>query len=172
MSQPSDGSVAQAVHAGDSGVEQGERPRLDLMLVPPTNERLGPRVKLREFRFNRTQAGISLAEVELEAPDGRRVVGRARGAGIATGELRAAAEATLAALSLLAPPGSLGLELAGVKSLRAFDETVVIVSVTGSRLGEPARLLGCVLAEDDQVRGAVLATLSATNRVLTFGVRH
>ncbi|HEY0972001.1 MAG TPA: hypothetical protein VGE02_13610 [Gemmatimonadales bacterium] len=172
MSHLSEGPGAPTVHENVPETDHSGSPSLDLMLVPPTSERLGPRVRLREFRFNRTQAAICIAEVELEAPDGRRVVGRARGASIPTGELRAAAEATLAALSLLAPPGSLGLELGGVKSLRAFDETVVIVSVTGDRLGEPARLLGCVLAGEDLVRGAVLATLSATNRVLTFGVRH
>ena len=172
MSHPYEGSAAPALSTAAQTPDDGDRSALELMLVPATSERLNPRVRLREFRVTRTQAAICLAEVELEAPDGRRVVGRARGAAIPTGELRAGAEATLAALALLAPPGSLGLELAGVKSLRAFDETIVIVAVTADRLGEPARLLGCVIAGEDLVRGAVLATLSATNRVLTFGSAH
>jgi hypothetical protein len=56
-------------------------------------------------------------------------------------------------------------ELVGVKAIRAFDATVVIVSVANRRDG-PSRLLGSCLVENDPVRGAVLAVLSATNRVL------
>jgi hypothetical protein len=171
MSHPSDGSYAPPTPAPFPTGDVGELPVLSLALSA-TGERTGPRARLRDFRFTRTQAAICTAEVELEAPDGRRVTGRARGAAIPTGELRAAAEATLVALSLLAPDGALPLELAGVKSLRAFDETIVIVAVAADRLGEPVRLLGCVLADGDVARGAVLATLNATNRVLTFAPRH
>lgn len=167
MSLPSDGSYvppSQPVLPGDAD----DLSVLSLSLAASA-DRTGPRARLREFRFTRTQAAICTAEVELEAPDGRRVTGRGRGAAIPTGELRAAADATLAALALLAPEGALPLELAGVKSLRAFDETIVIVAITADRAGEPVRLLGCVLAAGDVARGAALATLNATNRVLTFG---
>lgn len=170
MSHPPDGSYVPPAPTARPAADD-ELSTLSLSLAASA-ERTGPRARLRDFRFSRTQAAICTAEVELEAPDGRRVVGRGRGAAIPTGEVRAAAEATLAALALLAPEGALPLELAGVKSLRAFDETIVIVAITADRAGEPARLLGCVLAGGDVARGAVLATLNATNRVLTFAPQH
>lgn len=57
--------------------------------------------------------------------------------------------------------------------MRAFDANVVIVSVqcvdgesqNGER-GKERRLLGCHLAGEDPLRGAVIATLQATNRLL------
>jgi hypothetical protein len=62
--------------------------------------------------------------------------------------------------------GALSFELIGVKLLRAFDANVVIISVDVKQDDGPRRLLGCYLAERDVSRGAVLAVLNATNRVL------
>jgi hypothetical protein len=50
--------------------------------------------------------------------------------------------------------------------MRAFDANVVIVSVLSSRGDGERRLLGCHLADEDLLRGTVIATLQATNRVL------
>ena len=61
--------------------------------------------------------------------------------------------------------GGLGLELMGVKLVRAFDANVIIVSAT-QRSARSTRLVGCYLADRDPVRGAALAVLNATNRVL------
>jgi hypothetical protein len=61
--------------------------------------------------------------------------------------------------------GNLGLELMGVKLVRAFDSNVVIVSLT-QRAQRNTRLVGCFLADQEPVRGAALAVLNATNRVL------
>lgn len=61
--------------------------------------------------------------------------------------------------------GGLGLELMGVKLVRAFDANVIIVSCT-QRASPGTRLVGCYLADRDAVRGAALAVLNATNRVL------
>ena len=63
--------------------------------------------------------------------------------------------------------GSLRFELVGVKTMRAFDANIVVVSVLATLGGGPQqRLLGCHLAEDDPLRSAVVAVLHATNRVL------
>jgi hypothetical protein len=59
----------------------------------------------------------------------------------------------------------LGLELMGVKLVRAFDANVIIVSCS-QRTARTTRLVGCYLADRDAVRGAALAVLNATNRVL------
>jgi hypothetical protein len=103
--------------------------------------------------------------VELEWLDDDRVVGKVEGMASAYGDLRLAADATLRAIETFSK-GELEFELIGVKTMRAFDANVVIVSIQLKRGGEPQRLLGCHLADDDQLRGAVISTLQATNRVL------
>ena len=81
---------------------------------------------------------------------------------------RLAAEATLRAIEQFTA-GALRFDLLGVKQMRAFDANVVIVSVvctSGDEASRERRLLGCHLAGDDSLRGAVIATLQATNRLL------
>ncbi|MHB1225542.1 MAG: hypothetical protein ACYC2G_16060 [Gemmatimonadaceae bacterium] len=126
------------------------------------------RPRLIEFSFSRTQAGICCADVILDGGAGAPWPGRAHGSSSPTGELRVAAEAVLRALE---QGRGQRLELLGVKALRAFDAMVVIVAVAADRQGVSTRLLGCALAGDDINRGAVLAALNATNRVLTAGAR-
>jgi len=60
----------------------------------------------------------------------------------------------------------LGFELLGVKAVRAFDATVVIVSLSAREAQAASRLVGSYLSEDDPPRGAALAVLNATNRIL------
>ncbi len=125
----------------------------------------GERLRLQDFRFSRSQAGQCVAEVELLHLDDTRVIGRATGASSPTGDLRTAAEATLRAMETFAQ-GGMRLELMGVKALRAFDASVVIVAVAARRDGKVQQLLGCFLAEQDPIKGAVIAVLNATNRVI------
>jgi hypothetical protein len=130
-------------------------------LVPSRRERL----RLGGFRFVRTPHGRSTAWVSLELAEGEVFEGEAAGLSNSMVDLRIAAEATLVALRRFAD-GRLGLDLIGVKAVRAFDASVIIVSV-GVPFGHHARrLLGSSLVEDDPVRGAVLAVLNATNRVI------
>ena len=82
--------------------------------------------------------------------------------------MRAAVEATVRALAPLCE-GRLRLELRGVRSLRAFDAVLVIVSLLARpEAGDvPYRLIGSVAAPDeDLVRGTVMAVLDAVNRVM------
>jgi hypothetical protein len=82
--------------------------------------------------------------------------------------MRAAVEATVRALAPLCD-GRLRLELRGVRSLRAFDAVLVIVSlIARPEAGDvPYRLIGSVAAPDeDLVRGTVMAVLDALNRVM------
>jgi len=60
----------------------------------------------------------------------------------------------------------LTFELLGVKAVRAFDATVVIVSLSARGPEEATRLVGSCLTEKDPPRGAALAVLNATNRLL------
>jgi hypothetical protein len=123
------------------------------------------RLHFNNFTFTRTPAGICTAEVELEWVDGVKVMGKSVGNSSPMGDLRIAAEAGLRALEAFAG-GAVVFELAGIKAIRAFDANILIVAV-GTRRGEVStRLLGAYLAERDPIRGAVVAVLNATNRVL------
>lgn len=123
------------------------------------------RVKFLEFDFERLPDGQCRARVVLERQPGERFVGEASGLGSPTGELRVAAQASTTALQE-AVEEQLHFELLGVKAVRAFDATVVIVSLSCHN-GVPAtRLVGSCLSETQLERGAALAVLSATNRLL------
>lgn len=131
--------------------------------APSTN---GKRERLRftDFRFRRASDGRCTAEVELEWVEGHKVRGTASGQSSPTVDLRVAAEASLRAIETFSD-SALAFELIGVKSIRVFDANVVIVSIVNRHDG-PRRLLGSCLVEDDPVRGAVVAVLNATNRML------
>ncbi len=135
--------------------------------APPGGARR-ERLRFTRFKFERTHTARCSAEVELEFQPGDAVVGRAEGIATPLGDVRLAAEATLRAIEQFAA-GALRFELLGVKQMRAFDANVVIVSVVcvgGDHASRERRLLGCHLAGDDPLRGAVIATLQATNRLL------
>ncbi|MGQ0647840.1 MAG: hypothetical protein ACT4P7_09730 [Gemmatimonadaceae bacterium] len=123
------------------------------------------RLRFTNFHFERTPNARCSAEVELEWVAGDSVVGRADGVASALGDLRVAAEATLRAIETFVR-GVATLELIGVKTMRAFDANIVMVSVLATTSDGQRRLLGCHLSEEDQLRAAVIATLQATNRVL------
>ena len=124
------------------------------------------RLRFTNFVFHRAPSGTCKSEVELEWMEGERVTGKAEGVTSTLGDLRVAADAALRAIEQFSD-GSLRFELVGVKTMRAFDANIVIVSVLAAFGGGPQqRLLGCHLAEDDPLRSAVVAVLHATNRVL------
>lgn len=131
----------------------------------PSIARRGERVRFSDFAFTRAHSGQCTSDVELEF-EGRKVVGHASGQSSPLGDLRVAADAALRALESFAD-GALGFELIGVKLIRAFDANLVIVSVGMRGDGtQTTRLVGCYLAETDTRRGAAIAVLNATNRIL------
>ena len=96
--------------------------------------------------------------------DGRRVTGEAVGERGETIELRTAVAAAIVALEELTD-NALGVRLAGVKQIRAFDAELMVVSLY--RPGLPGqKLLGAVLMGADPHRSAALALLNALNRIL------
>jgi hypothetical protein len=123
------------------------------------------RIRYVGLRTRRTPSGLTFLEVELERVDGTRVTGTSSGQPSAFGDLRIAAEAAIAALGGAVTTGH-RFELAGVKTVRAFDATVVLVSVMETTSSPPLRLLGAAFGEDQSGSAAVLAVLYATNRVL------
>ncbi len=140
-------------------------PRATAFAIPSTPDpSRRERLRFTDFRFQRAADGRCSAEVELEWMEGVRIRGDAAGQSSQTVDLRVAAEAGLRALERFSD-GALRFELVGVKAIRVFDANVIIVSVTNHGSG-PVKLLGSCLVETDPVRGAVIAVLNATNRVL------
>lgn len=121
------------------------------------------RLFFNSFTAERSPSGKCSANVVLEY-GGKRWSGRAEGQSSPIGDLRLGAEAAMHAVEEFAD-GTLGLELMGVKLIRAFDANVVIVSAT-QRSARDVKLVGCYLAEENAMQGAALAVLNATNRVL------
>jgi hypothetical protein len=127
------------------------------------------RLRFTDFSLDRLASGLCLARVVLAWPDVGTFVGESTGLSSQAGELRCAAQACLDAIARAIPDA--GFELVGVKSVRAFDATVVIASLaTKGRLDGP-RVVGSSLVQDDTPRGAALAVLNATNRLLTGQVK-
>ncbi len=123
------------------------------------------RLRFTGFLFERTPSARCTAIVDLEWTPGETIRGRAEGIASPLGDLRVVAEATLRAIECFAQ-GHVTLELVGVKTMRAFDANVVMVSVLARGPEGERRLLGCHLSDDDLQRGTVIATLQATNRAL------
>jgi hypothetical protein len=127
----------------------------------------GPdRLRFSDFSLERLASGRCRARVVLAHGDAEQFTGDCEGLSSQAGELRCVAQACVLALDQAA--GDVGkFELLGVKAVRAFDATVVIVSLSVSSRPEGQRLVGCYLTSDaDPSRGAAIAVLNATNRIL------
>src|SRR3954467_6153816 len=127
------------------------------------------RVRFTGFDISRSKAGQSSAEVTLEM-GGSRQVGKAMGLSSPLGDLRLSAEACLRALMELT--GETSFELVAVKHIRAFDSNLAIVSINHKQDGMSYPLVGCYLAKDDVCRGAAIAVLNATNRLLGMAAQR
>ncbi len=128
----------------------------------PARERL----KFDDFQLVRFPNGRSRVRIRMEWTQGRSYSGEAEGNQTLEGEVRAAAEAALDAAAG-ATGGKLELDLRGTKALRVFDAWVVVVMLRAWIKDDPVQLLGAYpCPDDDTPRGAVMAVLDATNRVL------
>lgn len=124
------------------------------------------RLRFDDFSMDRYPDGRCRVRVHFEWTQGRGFVGEAEGTQTMEGELRASAGAAIEAIREAAD-GHLSLELRGTKAFRAFDAWIVVVSVKGKADGEVLRLMGAYPCPDeDTPRGAVMAVLVATNRIM------
>ena len=135
------------------------------MTAPSGGSPHAERLRFQDFAFQRLASGRCRARVVLSWSDGRQFVGESEGVISQAGELRCSASAAVRALERVSQP-QLGFEVLGVKAVRAFDATVVIVSLSARTETTVSRLVGSFLAETDAPRGAALAVLNATNRIL------
>src|SRR5712672_2008931 len=126
---------------------------------------LRERLRFVDFEMRRLQNGRCRARVVLEWRPEEQFIGTAEELGSQAGELRCAAQAAVGAIER-AVGGGAKFELLGVKSVRAFDATVVIVSLTSKQEERASRLVGSYITDDFSSRGAALAVMNATNRLL------
>lgn len=123
------------------------------------------RLRFAEFVLDRLPNGRCRARVDLTWQGTQKFTGDSEGLASQAGELRCAAQACVNAL-LDAVQGNVRFELLGVKAVRAFDSTVIIVSLSSQSEQGGHRVVGSYLTNDDTARGAALAVLNATNRIL------
>lgn len=133
--------------------------------MSPPNEFGEERLRFAEFTLDRLPNGGCRAKVVLTWRQTEQYVGQSEGFGSQAGELRCAAQACVNALTD-AVQSNMRFELFGVKTVRAFDSTVIIVSLAIHKEGGGHRVVGSYLTDDDTARGAAIAVLNATNRVL------
>jgi hypothetical protein len=127
------------------------------------------RLKFHEFSLERTPSGRVACKVSLSY--GEDIISASTaGTSSPAGDARLGAEAVLKALEGFTG-GKITFELVGVKVTRAFDSNVTIVSLRQHGHDGPERMVGCYLTEDDPVRGAAIAVLNATNRVISLYIQ-
>ena len=124
------------------------------------------RLRFEGISLESTPNGRCKVTVSLEWCD-RVIEGFAEGLETHQGRIQAAANATLRA-AMSAAGKRLHFEIAGVKSVRAFDGWVVIMRVNGEAESRTHRLLGSASCEGEAElpRTAAFALLDATNRLL------
>ena len=123
------------------------------------------RLRLLSCRLERGPVATSRVSVEFEGPaQEQRIVCRQEGSACPGGDLRLAALATLHAVTQ-ATGGALTFELIGVKPMRAFDTTVMMVAIFAQHGGETTRIVGAAIVEGDQLVATARAVLHAANRL-------
>ena len=122
------------------------------------------RLKLETFELTSPAAGRSRSRVELGWGGAETFTGLAECQDTPQGQLRCAAEATSRALELAAGE-RVALEVLAVKAIEGFDTIIVVVSLSSKVKDHTERLVGSCLIKGEPCRGAVLAVLSATNRL-------
>ena len=122
------------------------------------------RVRLTEFQLDSADVDGVAARVVVQWAKNQMFAGEAKGDGTEMGRLRCSAEATAQAL-VEASEGKVDLQVLAVKAVAGFDTVIVVVSLASQAEGVAERLVGSCLIKGQAPRGAVLAVLSATNRL-------
>lgn len=127
------------------------------------------RLRLDSLDFQVFPDGRCSVRVRMEWK-GRTYEGSADGIEAMEGALRTAVRATLAAATA-ATEDRLHLTLMGLKTVKAFDEIVVIVNVRGRGGDQSYQLMGCQASKEEKLVDAAARTaLDAINRVVELYV--
>ncbi len=123
-----------------------------------------PRNKLEELVVDQVGDRCS-ARVMLSLSPGVEIIGTAEGEASQRGRLRCAAEATAQAIEG-ATAEQLELTVLAVKLVETIDAVIVVVALASQASQDGQRMVGSCLVQGQPDRSAVLAVLSATNRLV------
>ena len=128
-----------------------------------TKQNINERVRLKEFEITQLPDGQCNARVVVAWRSGPDFFGTAEGTDSPQGQLRCAAEAAAHALEQ-ATDKEVALDVLAVKAIEPFDTIIVVISLEIADVVK--RLVGSCLVKEQMALGAVLAVMSATNRIL------
>ncbi len=132
---------------------------------------LHKRISLEKFEVWQHPDARWAARVVLAwRPGGKASVGTAEGDGSPQGQVRCAAEGTARALEL-SVDGTVAITVLAVKVIDGFDTVLTVVSLTSRVDALAERVAGACIINGEPARAAVLAVLSATNRLIGKVVR-
>lgn len=124
------------------------------------------RARCQSVETTTTRDSQCIVRVAVDWVSGEVVHGTARGTDTPQGRVSAGAAAAIEAIAG-AVEGTVSVHVRGTKLVRAFDTLLVIVALRAQSRGRRYDLIGSTVApEDDLARGAALAVLDATNRIL------
>ena len=123
-----------------------------------------PRNKLEELVVDQVGDRCS-ARVMLSLSPGVEIIGTAEGEASQRGRLRCAAEATAQAIEG-ATAEQLELTVLAVKLVETIDAVIVVMALASPANQDGQRMVGSCLVQGQPDRSAVLAVLSATNRLV------
>jgi hypothetical protein len=153
------------------------------MAAVSPESRVGSRLRFQSLDSETLPNSRFQVQVTLGQTGDRSFHGTAEGMNLAEGRMRAGAEATIQALCEFLKD-RMEFEFRGARTVRTFDAYVVIVAVRSRQIGAEGTvpgdrggkskeldLIGCVAIPDrDLARGAALAVMNATNRLLEHPV--
>jgi hypothetical protein len=150
--------------------------------VAATDTEQRDRLRFIDFKIHELPNGRRAARVVLGWSEDDQFVGEAEGDNSAKGAITCAAEATVRALEQSV--NGISLDLQGVETIEAYETVVVIVWISCQIGDRSLRLVGSQIIEENpsrwerisssQVieekpfRGAALAVLKATNRLVAL----
>ncbi len=123
-----------------------------------------PRSTLEELVLDQVGDRCS-ARVMLSLSPGVEIIGTAEGEASQRGRLRCAAEATAQAIEG-ATTDQLELTVLAVKLVETIDAVIVVVALASQASPDGQRMVGSCPVQGQPDRSAVLAVLSATNRLV------
>lgn len=127
------------------------------------------RLRFHECQLERSSDDRLSARVVLTDATDQNHVGTAQRPHDDTGDLWAAAEATVAALRAALAIDDAALHLTDVVAFDISASPAVAVSLRATHDGARRKLFGLCQAEEDRARAAALAVLSGTNRFFSDG---
>ncbi len=122
-----------------------------------------PRITFEDVALD--QVGDRCSARVMLSLSGVEIVGTAEGEASRHGRLRCAAEATARAIENAAP-SQLKLTVIAVQLVETVHAVLIVVSLANPAKEEGKRLVGSCVVKEQLERSAVLAVLSATNRLV------